>query len=65
MGKYFGQRSKWKIFCTIMKMKWSCGIYQTVIIPRRMPGKGHWRELKKLWIIISLVKFSYVAFMYW
>jgi hypothetical protein len=48
-----------------MKMKWSCGIYQTVIIPRRMPGKGHWRELKKLWIIISLVKFSYVAFMYW
>jgi hypothetical protein len=23
-----------------------------------------WRELKKLWIITSLVKFSYVAFMY-
>jgi hypothetical protein len=30
-----------------------------------MPGKGRWRELKKLWIITSLVKFSYVAFMYW
>jgi hypothetical protein len=45
-GEYFGQRSKWKIFCTIMKMKWSCGIYQTVIIPRRMPGKGRWKELK-------------------
>jgi hypothetical protein len=23
-----------------------------------MPGKGRWRELKKLWIITSLVKFS-------
>jgi hypothetical protein len=24
---------------------------------RRMPGKGHWRELKKLWIITSLVNY--------
>jgi hypothetical protein len=47
----------WKIFCTIMKMKWSCGIYQTVIIPRRMAGKGRWRELKKLWIITSLINY--------
>jgi hypothetical protein len=29
-----------------------------VIIPRRMPDiPGHWRELKKLWIIASLVNY--------